>query len=201
MSDPRLAEAIARIDAANSEDPTKVLVDGREVPAALLYGQRMSAWIEKLRPEDKASDLLKIAARAQHLRRWEIPRNTFPAGRRGYLDWRKRLYAFHAEKVGEILKDIGYDEEFIENVQFLVQKKCLATNWDVQTLEDAACLVFLEHDLAATTAKTGRNKMIRILEKTWAKMTELGHQFALKLDLPPDMRALLEEALGTHRAA
>ncbi len=199
MMDERLQGVLDKIDAINSEDPTQVEVDGESVPAALLYSQRMTTWLEKRRPED-CPDTLKIAARAQHIRRWDIPRSDYPDGRRGYLEWRKTLYHYHAEKTGAICEEAGYDEEFVDKVKSLLEKRCLATNWDMQSLEDCACLVFLEHHFAETTEKTGRNKMIRIVQKTWGKMTEIGHQFALEIDYAPELRGLIEEALGTKSA-
>ena len=106
----------------------------------------MSAWVDRLRPD--APEALCVAARAQHIRRWEIPRSDFPEGRAGYHRWRTTLYGFHGDKTAEIMRETGYDEETIERVRFILQKKQLKSDPDVQTLEDAAALVFLEHHLA-----------------------------------------------------
>jgi hypothetical protein len=78
--------AISRIDAANAEDPNTILVDGAERPAELVYSERMSLTLARLVPE--ASEALRLAARAQHLRRWTIPRDTFSMDRAGYHRWR-----------------------------------------------------------------------------------------------------------------
>ena len=189
-----LDEILNRIDAANAADPNRESAGGGEEPAALLYGRRMSAWIDRLRPG--APPALQIAARAQHIRRWEHPRTEYPADRRGYLAWRRSLYTFHAEQAGAIMRDCGADETLIEQVSFLLHKKQLNDDPDTQALEDAACLVFLEHHLEEFAARTDRDKMIGILRKTWRKMSEAGRRHALALDLPEAARDLVAEALG-----
>lgn len=195
MDGEALERVFAAIDAANAEDPNLELDEsGARQPKELLYGRRMSAWLDRLRPDAPAA--LRIAARAQHIRRWEIPRSEYPMDRKGYLVWRKRLYRFHAEAAGEILRELGHDEALIERVGFLLQKKRLTTDPDTQRLEDAACLVFLAHHFAEFAARTEREKMIDILRKTWGKMSADAHREALALELPTDARALVEAALG-----
>jgi hypothetical protein len=194
--DERLKRTFERIDAANSEDPNKELRDGEEHPAALLYGWRMSEWLHTLNNEP--SPELQIAARAQHIRRWEIPRDTYPQNRKGYLDWRVRLYDHHAEKTLEIMQELGWDEDAQYQVNFLLHKRCLSTNRDVQYLEDCACLVFMQHGLDEFIKEQKERKALRIIQKMWAKMTEQGHIEAMKLDHSPEVAALLEQALLTH---
>ncbi len=192
----QLEDTVRRIDAANSEDPNVEGTGEQEVPATLVYGQRMSAWVDRLKPD--ASEALKIAARAQHIRRWEIPRADFAMDRAGYHKWRTTLYAFHGEKAAEIMRDTGYDDEAIERVKQILSKKKLKTDPDVQALEDAAALVFLEHHLADFAARDdmAEEKLIGILEKTWRKMSEQGQQEALKLDLPPELQEIIQKALS-----
>jgi hypothetical protein len=153
----------------------------------------MTAWVEKLNPE--ATEELLLAARASHIKRWEVPREEFPKGRKGYLSWRKRMYDFHAEKADAIMTDLGYDEDARYQVGFYIRKRCLETNREVQFLEDAACLIFLEHHLFDFAEKTPEAKVIRILQKTWAKMTEQGHIEAEKLELPERCQDLIAEAM------
>jgi hypothetical protein len=190
----RLQHAYDRIDAANAEDPNQELVDGELQPKEFLYGRRMSEWLERLRPE--APEALRIAARAQHIRRWESPRDSYPMDRTGYLTWRKQLYKFHADTTAAILEDVGYGAETIERVRFLIQKKQLTRDPDSQSLEDAACLVFLQYHFPEFAAKTEEEKMINILRRTWGKMSEPGHQAALGLDYPPECMRLIENALA-----
>jgi hypothetical protein len=176
--------AIARFDAANAKDP-----DGEE----LVYAQRMSEWLEKLAPD--ASEALKLAARSQHIRRWEIPRNRYPMDRAGYHRWRNELAAFHAKTAGEILKEVGYDEPTVGRVQSLLRKERLKEDPEAQLLEDVICLVFLEHYFPEFAAKHQEEKVIGILRKTWRKMSERGHDAASKLTMGVQERKLVEKAL------
>lgn len=194
MNDDTLQAILADIDTANAADPNKESWNGEHHPKELLYGQRMSAWLAKLRPDANAA--LQIAARAQHIRRWEHPRDTYPMDRKGYLQWRRGLYTFHAEEAGKIMRAHGVDEAAIERVSFLLHKKKLHDDPDTQALEDAACLVFLEYHIADFAAKTDREKMVNIIRKTWRKMSEDGHKHALTLSYPEAVQALLGEALG-----
>lgn len=186
--------AFARIDAANAEDPNLELVGGAPQPKELIYGRRMSAWLYRLRPDAPAA--LRIAARAQHIRRWDIPRDSFDLDRRGYLMWRKRLYAYHAETTAAILKELGADEALIDRTAFLLQKRQLGTDPDTQSLEDAACLVFLEFHFEEFLKKTPAEKLPGIVQKTWAKMSEPAHAFALKLPFSAEALKVIQDALA-----
>ena len=197
MSDTdRFQRVIRSIDQANGEDPNSEVVDGVAWPKEQLYGMRMQEWVEELDPG--ASEALRIAARSQHIRRWEIPRSDYPMDRRGYLRWRTTLYAFHADRASEILRAQEYDAETIEHVRTLLQKRNLRTDTDVQTLEDAAALVFLVHHLDDFLKRDdiGEEKAIDIIRKTWKKMTERGHEAASALALSDESTALLEKALA-----
>ena len=196
MSDTdRFQRVIRSIDQANGEDPNFEVVDGVAQPKEQLYGMRMQEWVEELDPG--ASEALRIAARSQHIRRWEIPRSDYPMDRKGYLRWRTTLYAFHADRASEILRAQEYDAETIEHVRTLLQKRNLRTDTDVQTLEDAAALVFLVHHLDDFLKRDdiGEEKAIDIIRKTWKKMTKRGHEAASALTLSDESTALLEKAL------
>jgi hypothetical protein len=186
-------EAAARFDAANSDDPNKEIADGQAQPKELLYSRRMSAWLERLAPD--ASEALRLAVRCQHLCRWMIARENYPAGRDGYLRWRKDLADFHAAKAATILRQVGYDPDTIARVGALVRKERLKLDAETQTLEDVACLVFLEHYFADFAKEHDEEKLLTILRKTWAKMSPRGRTAALVLDLPASARALIEKAL------
>jgi hypothetical protein len=190
----RLSTAIAEIDAANSADPNRVRLDGAEVPAELVYGQRMSAMLARVYPE--ASEALSLAVRAQHIRRWEIPRATYPMDRAGYLRWRKELGRKHAEWAGEILSACGYTAEEIARVGSLLRKENLRRDAETQALEDVAALVFLAHYAEDFAAKHPPEKVVTILAKTLAKMSEHGKQAAAGLELPPAVRHALETAVA-----
>ena len=192
----RFQRVIRSIDQANGEDPNSEVVDGVAWPKEQLYGMRMQEWVEELDPG--ASEALRIAARSQHIRRWKIPRSDYPMDRRGYLRWRTTLYAFHADRASEILRAQEYDAETIEHVRALLQKRNLRADTDVQTLEDAAALVFLVHHLDDFLERDdiAEEKAIDIIRKTWKKMTERGHEAASALALSDESTALLEKALA-----
>ena len=189
----RLDDALRRFDEANAEDPNTQLVNGQPLPKQLVYGQRMSARLADFAPD--APETVKLAARAQHIRRWEVPRDTYPEGRAGYLKWRTDLYKRHAEIAGEIMGDVGYDAEPIDRVQTLLRKRGLKTDPDVQLMEDIICLVFLEHYFHDFARKHDEEKLIPIVQKTWNKMTEQAHEVALQLDYAPDDLAVIQKAV------
>lgn len=190
----KLSRAFEAIDAANAADPTRTPFDGREVAYAWLYGQRMSQCLATFAPE--AAEPLQIAARAQHICRWEIPRNSYPMDRKGYLLWRTRLKAFHAEKTAAIMIRIGYEQGEIERVAFLLQKRKLKQDPDTQTLEDVICLVFLQYYLVDFAVDHDRDKVISILQKTWRKMSPQGQKAALQWPLDQEAQAWVKAALN-----
>ncbi len=189
----RFKAAIARIDAANSEDPASESFAGKAYPKGLLYGQRMTAWLDKLAPD--ASEELQLAVRAQHIRRWAIARGEYPVGRTGYNQWRKTLARFHAETTGEIMREVGYPQAGIKRVQLLLRKERLKLDPEAQTLEDTACLVFLENYLADFSTQHDEEKLVNIVRKTWRKMSPQGHEAALLLILPGNLQTIVEKAL------
>jgi hypothetical protein len=190
----KLDEALARFDAMNAEDPNTEAVDGEEQPKELIYGRRMSERLAAFAPH--APEAVKLAVRAQHLRRWTLPRSAFPMDRAGYLTWRTRCAKMHAELAEEVLQEVGYDQPIIAQVKKCLTKRGLKTDPDVQMMEDVACLVFLEHYAGAFAAQHPKEKVIDIVQKTWKKMSGEGHAAALELPLDPDVKAVVEEALA-----
>jgi hypothetical protein len=153
----------------------------------------MSARLAAFAPD--AAETVKLAARAQHIRRWEVPRDSYPEGRAGYLKWRTDLYKRHADIAAGIMRDAGYDDETIERVRTLLRKRGLKTDPDVQLMEDVICLVFLEHYFHDFAPKHDEEKLIPIVQKTWNKMTEKAHEAALQLDYAPKDLAVIQKAL------
>jgi hypothetical protein len=190
----RFDDAIRRFDEANAEDPILETVAGEELPKELLYGRRMSARLDRFAPD--APEAVKLAARAQHIRRWEVPRDTYPEGRAGYLKWRTDLYKRHGDLAANILQDVGYDDETVGRVRTLLRKRGLKTDPDVQLMEDVVCLVFLQHYFHDFAQKHDEEKLVSIVQKTWTKMTEKAHELALRLDYAPEDLALIQKALG-----
>ena len=187
-----------RIDAANRADPHTETAGGVEYPKELLYSQRMTAWLERLRPD--ASDVLRIAARAQHLERWTVSRADFPQGRSGYLRWRTAAAGHHARRAAELMREVGYAPSEVAAVCALLCKEGLATaaaDSDVQALEDVACLVFLESYLGAFAPKHHAAKVTAILTRTWRKMSAAARREALQAGLDADTLRLLEDAGAT----
>lgn len=176
--------AIERFDEENARDPNQ---------KELIYSQRMTDWLNRLVPD--ASEPLKLAARCQHIRRWEIPRSSFPMDRTGYLNWRKTLYRFHADTAAGILQEVGYDPETIERVRSLLQKEKLKADPEMQSLEDVICLVFLENYFSDFAREKDEPKVVNILRRTWAKMSEKGREMAMTLRLSDEDRRLIAKAL------
>ena len=190
----RFDEAIARIDAANAADPNTLDVKGSTHPKELVHAEMLTRWVGELHPG--ASEALLLAARAQHIRRWEHPRNEFPDGRTGYLRWRTGLKDFHAETVATILESCDYEADTVDRVRTLVRKRAPAGDAEAQALEDGLCLVFMETQFEALNERIADEKMVDVLRKTWAKMSAAGRGFALALELPPHHRELVVRALG-----
>ena len=194
ISDNRLETVLAWIDAANAADPSVEILEGVSEPKALLYGKRMSAWLERGYPE--SSEPLKIATRGQHIRRWEVPRESYPATREGYLKWRTYLYGFHADCVAALMQEAGYDSSAIDRVKSLLQKRGIKTDPEAQALEDVICLVFLENYFAEFAATQNGEKLLNIVRKTWGKMSDKGHELALQLPFTQPVQELLAQALA-----
>ncbi len=195
MSDSdKFNKAIAKFDLANEADPNKENFNGKSYPKELLYAIRMTNRLNSIRPD--ASEALKLAVRCQHICRWEIDRHNYEMNRVGYLKWRQDLKIFHAKKAESILKEVGYEQDLIDEVKFLLQKKQLKKHEDTQTLEDVVCLVFLEHYFESFSKKYDEDKLIDILRKTWAKMSEKGHEIALELNFSKDAKDLIAAAIS-----
>jgi len=186
----KFEEAIRRFDEENAHDPNQENGQPRE----LLYAQRLTDWVLRLNPSP--SEAVRLAARCQHLCRWQIPRNDYPMTRPGYLKWRADLKKFHAQRAGEILREVGYDDETIHRVQDLNLKKNYPTDPECRLLEDALCLVFLEFQFADLAAKTDDDKMVNALKKSWGKMTEAARAEALNLNYGEREKELIQKALA-----
>jgi hypothetical protein len=182
------------IDAENAQDPNHEIDQDKNYPKELLYSNRMYERLLDFHPN--ASEAVQISAKAQHICRWKIARESYTMDRVGYLKWREDLKKFHAKTTAVILEKAGYDAEFIARVSFLIEKKLLKKDEDTQLLEDVICLVFLEYYLDPFVHKHDREKMKNIIVKTWNKMSEKGQQEALKINFSPENLELIKEALG-----
>lgn len=192
-------QAITLIDAANSEDPNIEVDAGKDWPKELLYSQRMSDMIERY--ARTADDTMKLAVRAQHVQRWQSPRDAYPMNRKGYHQWRSALYTFHADRAGDLLAQAGYDQAEIERVKQAVGKQALKSNPDAQLLEDVAALVFIEHYMQAFADRHpeyDEEKWLNIIRRTWNKMSGPAQEFALAgaIKLPAPLAPLIQKAIA-----
>ena len=188
----RFNQAIQKFDDYNSKDPRSSVVDGEGIPYNLLYGQRMSAKLEEFAPA--SSEHLQLAARCQHIGRWEIPRMEYPMDRKGYLQWRSQLKILHGNIAEVILSKVGYEKEIIQKVKDLLMKKQLKQNPETQILEDVICLVFLEFYFDDFSLEHDDEKLVGILKKTIAKMSSKGVEKALELPLSDKAKDLIARA-------
>lgn len=186
-------KALAAIDAAHALDPTTVTIDGNPTPYELHYAQKCTSYLTKRSPD--ASEPLRLAIRAQHFRRWEVPRSSYPMTRVGYHAWRTFLKKRQAEQVASICADAGYDTETTERVAALIRKEGLSTDEETQVLEDVACLVFLDDQFEQFEKEHDEEKIVGILKKTWGKMTERGHELALQIPMGEKPLSLVKKAL------
>jgi hypothetical protein len=194
MNLAKFQHAVQLFDEANSKDPKQETFEGKSYPKELLYAERMTQVLQSFEPN--ASEALQLAARCQHICRWESARDSYEMNRTGYLLWRQDLKKFHAQKSTEILEKVGYEKQTIERVAFLVQKKQLKRDPETQLLEDVICLVFLEFYFDPFAEKYSEEKLIDIVQKTWRKMSERAHSEALKLSFSKPALALLSKALN-----
>ena len=191
----RFERAIALFDAANAEDPNQ----DQGQPKELLYAIRMTEMIGRYAPE--ASEVARLAVRAQHIRRWTVPRSDYPMTKEGYIAWRTGLYKFHAETAGELMRQAGYDENTIGQVKAAVGKRGLKVNPDTQMLEDVTDLVFIEHYMlgfAQGKPDYDEAKWLDIVRKTWRKMSARAHAFVTGggIRLPEPLVPLILKAIS-----
>ena len=190
----KLQAVLLAIDEINSQDPNKTIIKGKEQAKELLYGHYMTACIEKYWPN--SDELLQIAVRAQHIKRWHLKRTEYEAGKAGYFKWRIAQGKFHAELTKTLMLEHGFNESEAEITAQILRKEKLKSNPNSQTLEDVACLVFLQYYFDEFAAKHSEEKIIRILQKTWAKMSDKAHDIALSLTLPEHLATLVKKALS-----
>jgi hypothetical protein len=192
-------KAVALIDAANAEDPNRQTADGKDWPKELLYSHRMADMLDRFKPD--ADDAMKLAIRSQHIQRWKSRRDAYPMDRIGYLKWRKDLYKFHAQTAADLLAQAGYGEAAIDRVRQAVAKIDIKNNPDTQLLEDVTDLVFIEHYMMEFVGKHpeyDEEKWLDIVRKTWRKMSDRAHEFALSggITLPEPLIPLIQKAVA-----
>ena len=193
MAEIRFDKALRVIDEAHAEDPNKITIKDIDVPYELHYAQKMTSYLEQRCP--KAPDTLRLAIRAQHFRRWEVPRASYPMTKPGYHAWRTFLKKRQAELASQICIDCGYSEEEAARVAAMIRKEDLKKDEETQVLEDVACLVFLDDQFEAFRKEHDEEKIVGILKKTWGKMSERGREIALSIEMGDMEKQLVAKAL------
>jgi len=191
----KLDAAFQLFDAYNKQDPRSFEWEGVSYPQEYFFAIKLYDWVLKLNPD--ADEELLLASRSQHIGRWEMPRESYPEGREPYLKWRKDLALHHAAITGTLMQQAGYTDEQIERVSQIILKKRLKVDADVQTMENALCLVFLQYQYEDFRKKyeAEPDKMINILRKSLLKMDSHGHSFALQLNYTPGGLLLVQQAI------
>lgn len=187
-------KALKALDKLHAEDPRRVTVDEESQPLELWHAGRMSAWLERL--IEDPGECLRLAVRAQHLKRWEVPRDDYPEGRVGYLTWRRDQGQRAGELTAEIMREAGYTEGDADDAARMIRKQGLGRDPGTQAVEDCACLVFLENYFADFSQQVDHDHLVRIVQKTWRKMSPQAHELALALPMSDSARAVVEEALA-----
>ena len=199
MTQQTLMNTLEAIDRANQADPNTEQVDGQQLPREYAYSLHMTRWLFALEPEP--SERMQIACRAQHLERWTMPRSDYGESRKNYYQWRLACGRMHGRRAAEIMAESGYPQEECERVETIITKRKLREDEDTQLLEDVACMVFLERYFAGffeDNPDFDKEKWLRIVRRTWGKMSPRAHEAALKLaeGMPAHLLELLQEALA-----
>ena len=191
----KLYAAIELFDAYNKQDPRTFVYEGSSYPQEYFFAIKLYDWVLKL--DADASEELRLASRSQHIGRWEIPRDSYPEGREPYLKWRKNLALHHAHIASALMQEAGYGDEQIDRVKQIVLKQRIKVDAEVQTIENALCLVFLEFQYEEFCKKHAHDpdKIVNILRKSLLKMDAHGHSFALNLPYSDNGLQLIKAAL------
>lgn len=193
----KLETAFQLFDNYNKQDPRLFAWDNVSYPQEYFFAIKLYEWVLKLDPE--ADEELLLASRSQHIGRWEIPREDYPEGRDGYLKWRKDLGLRHAAIAAGLMQQAGYAAGQIDRVKQIILKQRIKVDTDVQTMENALCLVFLEiqYEDFRQKYKQEPEKMINILRKSLLKMDAHGHSFALTLPYTDGGLELIQKAVDS----
>lgn len=194
MSASPINKAIALFDAFNQQDSNVIFWNGVNYPSEYFYALQLYNWVKKLAA--KPSEALLLASRSQHIGRWQVPRQQYPPGKSGYFKWRTDLAKYHADKAGALMLEAGCEQEQIKAVQHIILKENLKTDLEVQVMENALCLVFLEFQYPDFLTLHDDQKVIRILQRSWGKMTSAGREAAMTINYTDKGRSLIEKALG-----
>lgn len=186
----------------NAEDPRETVVDGIGRPYETVYAERM--WEELGDLYHEAGEHLHIAARAQHIRRWAIPRANYPEGCERYNNRRTTLRAMHADTVGALMREAGYSDDDAAKVGSYLRREQLKKDPDSQALENVVDVVFLTYywdEFIGKYAHYDDDKLVDIVGKTLRKMSSTGYKAALALDLDERTARIVGAALAREKKA
>lgn len=120
--------------------------------------------------------------------------------RPGYLSWRAKQKTQAAAQVKELLSsmDEPIPADECNRISSLISKQDLASDEETQILEDVACLVFLDDqfDDFEKNPDHDEEKILRILRKTWVKMSVKGQEMANQMKHSERARSLIEKAVS-----
>ena len=125
-----------------------------------------------------------------------MPRDSFSMDRKGYLLWRTHLKKRQAELARQICLTSGYSVQDSDRVAALIRKENLKKDGETQVLEDVACLVFLDDQFEEFEKQHDEDKIISILRKTWAKMSDKGHELAVEISMSDRAARTVAKALS-----
>lgn len=192
MNNKALTQTLNAIDQINITDPNTVMIDGETHPKEFIYGTQMSACLHQYWSEP--SELIQIAVRAQHIKRWHLKRTDYALGKTGYMLWRKDQGKLHAQLTADLMQKNGYSAQDAAIVASVLKKEKLKSNPLTQTLEDVACLVFLQFYFADFATKHSEEKLVDIVQKTWRKMSDKAQNIALTFTLPNHLANIVKTA-------
>jgi hypothetical protein len=170
--DPRWAAAVGAFAEHHAADPRRITRDGATTTVSLDYHARVSRWVRRL--DGAAPHAARLAALAQHVRRFEMPRSDYPEGPQGYKRWRVAAGLRHAAIASQIVADVGYPAALAKSVGDAILKKGLGRDEASALLEDAVCLRFVEDELATFAAGRDAVQLRSIVAKTVEKMSDRG---------------------------
>jgi hypothetical protein len=192
LDDNLYHKATLELEKVHGMDTTREIYNGNQYPSESLYSHRMLQMLEKVNAE--ASNILKLAAQCQHLKRWNIPRGEYPYNRRGYHEWRRVVMEYQLKEMEEILSKVGISNEDILLVTDALRNQGDKSNSNAQIITDTACLVFIKWYMEPFATKHQSEKVTDIMKKTMRKMSETGLQLISRLNLPTTASQILERS-------
>ena len=161
-------------------------------PKEQAHAEMAVEWVRRLRPD--AGDALLLAARRPRAPVGDPPGQR-AAGPGRLPPWKRRLQQHHAEIAGRVLTALDYDEATVRAGPGHRGQGGPAPRSEVQTLEDALALVFVETQFTELADRLYDDHMVDVVVKTLRKMTPAGRDAALHLPLGEPDSAIVHQAV------